>query len=317
MGLPERPELGLSHSRDRMMNECERRYYLHYYASWGGWEPDADEATRAAYLGKKLLALPTLLGTQIHCRADELATAIKEGRESPTEDELINRTRDAMNGVWISSRDRDSFIRRPSRHDMLAERFFDLPVSNDRLTAIAARARALVASLHGWPGWDEVRSFAPGGIHLFDSMDSAEFEGVRLYASPDLVYGEAGGWTIVDWKSGREPSPDDRHQIGLYYLYLGLRGFVGEGETVKGRIVYLADKSEDCIELGQQELEQARRRMADSLWRSRGFLVEMDAERNEVVGPEHFPARVDEKRCGWCPMQEACAIDRPPVMGPF
>lgn len=123
--------------------------------------------------------------------------------------------------------------------------------------------------------------------------------------------------TIVDWKTGREPSPDDRDQIALYHLFLRLRGVVTESEPVQCRIVYLSDQSEDCFELGEQDLEQARHRMADSMWRSRAFLLDMDEVRNEVVAPEHFPARVDEQRCRWCPMQEACAMGRPGVIGPF
>jgi hypothetical protein len=317
MGLPDRPELSVSQSRDRMMRECERRYYLHYYASWKGWERDADEATRTAYLGKKLQSLPTLLGTEVHERAREIANAIKEGREIPSENELIERTRARLNGVWRSSNDRESFIRHPSQHDMLAEKYFGMEVGNERLAVIAAKIRTLVTSLRAWPGWDMVRSCGADNIHLFDSMNRADFESVYLYATPDLVYGPSGDLTIVDWKTGREPSPEDRDQVALYYLFLRLRGFIADGERVKGRIVYLSDQSEDCFQLGENELEEARRRMADSLWRSRGFLVDMDEIRNEAVGPEHFPARIDEKRCHWCPMQDACVMGRPPIIGPF
>jgi hypothetical protein len=27
-----------SRSRDNTFQECKRRYYYHYYGSWGGWE---------------------------------------------------------------------------------------------------------------------------------------------------------------------------------------------------------------------------------------------------------------------------------------
>jgi hypothetical protein len=317
MQLPENPEYGLSHSRDRMLRECERRYYLHYYASWGGWDRNAEELSRAAYRCKKLQALPTLLGTEVHLRASEITQAIKDGKDEPTEEELVGRTRDSMNGVWVSSRDRASYIRSPARRNMLAERYYDWPVSSDRLASISARIGTLVANLHGWPGWDEVRSFAPHGIHLFDSMERAEFEGVPLYASPDLLYGVRGDRTVIDFKTGREPSPEDRDQIALYHLFLRLRGVVEDGETLKGRIVYLNDRSEDWVDLGEHELELARRRMKDSMWRTRSLLVDMDEHRNEAVGPEHFPARVDEQRCRWCPMQEACVIRRPDIVGPF
>jgi hypothetical protein len=317
MSLPDRPQFGLSHSRDRMMSECERRYYLHYYASWRGWERDAAEAASAAYRCKKLMSLSGLLGSQVHERARDVALAIRAGHDIPALDDLVRRTCDAMNAVWQASRDRESFLRRPSRHPMLMERYYGLPVSSDRLAVVGGRIRTLLSSLHAWPGWAEVVGAEPESIRLFEPLDHAEYAGVPLYAPPDLVYGSHDGATIVDWKTGREPSPDHVLQVELYHLYLHLRGLVEEDEPVTGRIVYLASEEEQSIELDAQSLERTSRRLEDSMWRARGLLIEMDEGRNEPVPAEHFPARVDEQRCGWCPMQEACAVDRPDISGPF
>jgi hypothetical protein len=317
MSLPDHPQYGLSHSRDRMLAECERRYYLHYYVSWGGWTHGADESATAAYRNKKLTSLPALLGTQMHERAREIALAIHAGRDIPCLDELVQRTRDEMNTVWRLSRDREAFVRCPSRHPMAMERYYDLQVSSEQLAAMAGRMRTLLSSLHAWPGWDEVAQAEADSIRLFDALDHAEFEGVALYAPPDLVYGPPGAMTIIDWKTGRDPSPDDTHQIALYHLYLHLRGFSAADEPVTGRIVYLGSQEEQVVALDGQSLEQARRRMRDSMLRSRRLLVDMDELRNEPLAAEHFPPRHDERRCRWCPMQEACAIGRPATIGPF
>ena len=39
-----------SRSRDNAFRDCRRRYWIHYYGSWGGWERDAPTSVRQAYL---------------------------------------------------------------------------------------------------------------------------------------------------------------------------------------------------------------------------------------------------------------------------
>ena len=43
-----------SRSRDNVFQECRRRYYLHYYGSWGGWQAEGDPRARLLYVLKRL-----------------------------------------------------------------------------------------------------------------------------------------------------------------------------------------------------------------------------------------------------------------------
>ena len=42
-------EFSWSISRARTFKDCPRKYWFHYYGSWGGWEPDADPEARELY----------------------------------------------------------------------------------------------------------------------------------------------------------------------------------------------------------------------------------------------------------------------------
>ena len=66
--LPDRPEkrdtrgeflneFSWSKSRAETFQTCLRKYYWHYYASWGGWEYGADHHTRELYVMKNLSSI--------------------------------------------------------------------------------------------------------------------------------------------------------------------------------------------------------------------------------------------------------------------
>ncbi|MEZ5980259.1 MAG: hypothetical protein R3F34_18885 [Planctomycetota bacterium] len=62
-------ELSWSVSRDGMLSECARRYYLTYYLAWKGWEWRAPEERKRAYALKKLERLPTWAGAPCTSRS--------------------------------------------------------------------------------------------------------------------------------------------------------------------------------------------------------------------------------------------------------
>jgi hypothetical protein len=61
-----RNELSWSHSRYETFRECLRRYFYHYYGSWGGWQDDADPLTRRLYILKQLKNRHLWAGGVVH-----------------------------------------------------------------------------------------------------------------------------------------------------------------------------------------------------------------------------------------------------------
>jgi hypothetical protein len=69
-------EISYSNSRERLLNECERAFWYQYYLSWGGWEKNAPDKVRAAYVAKYAQSRMMWAGDVVHqVAAQALATA--------------------------------------------------------------------------------------------------------------------------------------------------------------------------------------------------------------------------------------------------
>jgi CRISPR/Cas system-associated exonuclease Cas4 (RecB family) len=320
MALPEYPTFSWSSSRERTLDECNRRYHHQYYGSWSGWAPDAPESARATYAAKQLTSVPEMIGQVVHQRALELAGAIRDEQPWPAVEEVIQRSRDAMNRVNAASADRAAFLRSPKHHPMFTERYLDLLLSSEKLARYAARLRECVTNLYDWPGWADVAACGRRDILTFSSMAAVEFEGHPLYAAPDLVYRLPNSeWTVVDYKTSRALTDPDRAQIAVYYLYLILSGVIARDDVIYGRLVNLVAPENEVFRLTARDLEAAERRIRESTWKMRGLLVEMDATRNVALPIEHFPLTPVRERCRWCKFQAICGaeIEAAETCGPF
>jgi hypothetical protein len=72
-----------SYSKAKMLNDCERKYYLTYYCANGGWRKEASQTCKTAFRLKKLQPLQGLIGTAIH---DAIASVVTKGDiNTPTE----------------------------------------------------------------------------------------------------------------------------------------------------------------------------------------------------------------------------------------
>jgi hypothetical protein len=302
--------LSISHSRSGMIRECPRRYYFHYYQCRDGWKHDAPADSRDAYRLKQLTSVPEAIGTVIHELAQESVEAIRRRLPLPTPEEMIPRSSDHLNGIWIASKDVTGFRRDPKNHPMYMEQYYDR-TSNERLAIYSARMKSSLRNLPDWPGWADVAACPPEDILTFDALNPVEYEGMLLYAAPDLVYRTPEGcWTIVDFKTGREPSvpelEEHRRQVQLYYLFLIVCGIITTADVVFGRLAYLSVPDDVVFTLAGTDLEEAERRVRGEWWQMRQLLVEMDASRNEALPREHFPQTGVQKRCGGCKFQEIC-----------
>ena len=130
----EYPEWSWSISRQQTFASCQRRYYYHYYGSHNGWEFSAEHEAALAYRLKKLTNLYMVLGDALHKSAQQIVEGIARGRAVPRAEQVEEEIRRQLRRVWRSSRDeRDLFVRRPNRVDMLREFYYQMAVSDTTL----------------------------------------------------------------------------------------------------------------------------------------------------------------------------------------
>lgn len=301
-----RPPLSWSRSRHDMRRICARRYYWHYYVSWGGWDEDADETSRRAYRLKQLTALRPELGRCVHRRAFETGFRVAQGLEPPALEELLRRTRDELNSVVAASSDRSAFVRRPRDRPFLRSAWYGEGLDDEEVERVRRRLEPTHRALHGHEIWEGVRS-GECEVEAMDDPDRVadprfELDGVPVYAEPDVVLRRRSDDrpVVVDWKTGAAKA-DDRWQVALQAL--AVRATTGE-EAFVGRLEYLADDRSLEVELGPEALDRAERRARRSLEEMRAILE--DPEENRAAGTSAFPLTENRSACRWCNFFELC-----------
>ena len=301
------PDLSWSRSRHDTLSICPRRYYYHYYGSWRGWDRDASDAeARRAYLLKQLTGLRAELGRSLHRRAYEVGFRVAQGLEPPGLDELLDRTRGELNEVVLSSRDREGFRHRPSRHPFLRSSWYGGGPSQEEIAETKDRMQRAHENLHGHGLWSAVDRGEVEVTYLHDPdvppEPAFDLDGVPVYAEPDLVLRRAGDGdpVVVDWKSGRERG-DDRWQLAL--AAVAVRESTGEAPRL-GRVEYLATGGSASVELEGATLEEALRRARESLSEMEGCLE--DPAENRAKPKAAFPLTERRSACGWCGFYELC-----------
>ncbi len=198
------PEFGWSISRQRKLDQCPRGYFYTYYLHWNGWLDDAPTEARVAYRLGKLTSLDALLGQQIDERARELEAAARAGEALPAADDLELRTRAVLRRAWATAQNgRLAFERRPNRVVMLRSLYLrqDTKPETDRLNEkIGPSMRGLLSASH----WQRLHARGDEGRVDIPAFAGFIWDGVKVFAAPDLAYVADGALHVIDWKTGRE-----------------------------------------------------------------------------------------------------------------
>ncbi len=305
-----RHELSWSVSRDGAFRTCRRRYYYDYYLSWRGWEPDAPEPRRRAYLLKKLTRLPMLAGDALHRALEEWFDSRRRGRQldpASVEERAVTLLREG----YRTSRD-GKWRRRPSKLTHLAEHHYREPRIDEADGSAAEyggryveRIRRGVRTFFEHPELADVREADPQSYLALEQMGTIELAGVRAFAVPDFAYrDERGRVVIYDWKSGA-PRDVDRFQLAVYTLYAG-EVWGAAPEEVRCIDAYLPTGELVRAEHTAEDLEPVLARIEASV--AEMAELHFDADR-EDGDPERFPPLdpvEGARECATCNYRELC-----------
>lgn len=206
-----------SRSRDHLFNKCRRKYFYHYYGSWGGWEPDASEEVRRLYVLKQLTSRQAWAGRLVHEGVEWVLRALREGRELP-EGWLVEEFVQRMRREWRFSRDRGYWD--APKEAALFEHEYGLQIAPREWQVLRDHVVRCLRNFYRLPLLAEIRRTPPERWILIEEIRAFEFEGTAIYAAPDFGY-----WTaeerlaLVDWKTGSPAPEESALQLGGYALY--------------------------------------------------------------------------------------------------
>lgn len=307
MGRELANEFSWSKSRHEKLAECARAYYLHYYASWGGWSDDAPKQARELYILKKLSNRYTWAGSVVHDSIRLALLDLKQGRDVSAE-AFIHRAHLQMRDDFRHSRDK-AYWREKLRRNFagLAEHEYAEPIRPEDWKANWDTAKAALEWFFNSRWIALAKSLKPEqwlevDNHSFEET-AFELEGVRVFAIPDFAYVDASGTpVVVDWKTGRAREGYDEQVLG-YALYLSTR-YKFPVEAVQASLVYLNDGLEQMVQVDGQAVEGFKAHFRKSVTRMRELLV--DPAKNAAKPEAHFPQTEDLSSCARCVFRRAC-----------
>ena len=294
-----------SHTRDRTLRECPRRYYYQYHAAAGGWRSDAPPLVHRAFALRCLTTLDLLLGTEVHARAQEIGTQVCAGIAIPGAGQLRHHTRSALAAVW-RRRSVPTFLRDPAGHPMLLGFYYQRGIGGRETDRIRQKLMDCHDNLVRSPVWAEVAPSAGSEVFTVDSLASFLHKGIRVLVAPDLIFRSGATLMLVDWKTGS--APDAREQMALYALFARetLKVPFTEGSYC-ARVVDLTLGEEVSWNVTSTDLVAAEERIREGALRIRSY--HRDPAGRLPLPIRAFPLTRQRWRCSHCPFWEFCAAE--------
>jgi hypothetical protein len=324
---------GWSFSREATFDACRRRYYFHYYLSWGGWEADAPPVAREAFRLKRLVSLPLWRGQLVHYVASTVLRSMRAKGKIPDKDKVLAYTLERFETQLEFSRSKryrwTSKKRGGSLNiDWLAliDHEYDRPIAPADVERTRAECLEAIEGLYESGVLGTIMDTNRGDWDIED-IDGGSFSqqfdvgGVRIFVQTDFLYrGGDGTLRIVDWKTNREAAevagenerrPNAAAQLGVYAYYAArvLREPVSSIRLYEVNLLGGGRITEH--EASESSIERAGRAIEDGIAKLSSVLIDGDTVHNKPLDAAQFPA-TEDARCGFCNFQRICKGERSP-----
>ncbi len=313
-------------SRESMFDDCRRRYYFHYYLSWGGWTASASLLSRETFKLKRLTSLSLWRGQLVHYIATKvLASMRKKGRIPPSGD-VRNYTIERFNRQFDFSREK-LYLSEPKKRggklniDWLAlfEHEYDRELSGERKQKTLEECVQGINGLLESPILSIIAETDPlqwviENIDLAEFAQVFSFGGTRVFAKTDFIFrGSDGTFNIVDWKTFRLKTgakPDSGKgragvQLGVYGYYAA-KILKEPLETIRLYEVNLLDEGRFVEhQINNENIDSFYDHIRRGISKMSSVLVGNDMDKNRPLPHEHFHKN-ESSRCRYCNFYRIC-----------
>jgi hypothetical protein len=323
---------GWSVSRERLHDECPRKYYFHYYLSWGGWERNAPLIAREAFKLKRLVPLALWRGQLVHYVVSKVLQSMKAKGRVPERQDVLDYTAERFDEQLEFSRSRRYLTESKKRGNRinidwlaLVEHEYGRDIDAARLDRTREECMAGIEGLYSSPLLPRIEASERSQWRIED-LDHAEFSqvfeimGVTVFAKTDFMFREAdSSFNIVDWKTNRPGGGEDRSSEGNR-IQLGIYGYYAT-EILSEPLEHLRLLEVNLLDGGlvkehsidQESLDLSAAAVESGIEKLRGLLVDADVERNEPLAPSHFP-KIESGRCSSCNFYRICKDETSPLL---
>lgn len=309
------PSFSWSSSRNDTFQECPRKYYYQYYGSHNGWEDDAPQEARTAYLLKSLNNIHGVLGQAVH---EFAALAIYKKHHHDylcSLQDALTYVRGKLNKSYSDSQDKEKWRRYPKGFIMLQDFYYGTPPTEKVIEIIRQKVKTCCENIFSSRSYREAIVSPSVEIRDIENFIPFELNGIQIYAVPDLIYRYGDDtWVITDWKTG-DIEEIHKEQIKVYALYIQARHSSKPSKLI-GRLEYLNKGENVEIEISLVDLKKTSQYIKDSVACMRRYLE--DPIKNIPRDKNEFPMKEDSGFCCKCGFYELCEEEiKSRTSGPF
>jgi PD-(D/E)XK nuclease superfamily protein len=298
-------EFSWSRTRDNAFRDCRRRYYYQYYGSWGGWDGDADPATRALYILKQLGTRQMWAGRLVHEAIERTLLALRLDHPL-SESSLIEDTVRQMREEWKGSRD-GVYRERPKRTGLF-EHEYRVAVRDSDWQALRDHVIRCLRNFHRLPLLAEIKRTPIDRWILIENIGSFVWDGTKIVTAPDFGYWSDGDrLQLVDWKTGGN-GDDASLQLGGYALY-ALEVLRVDLPRVDLLEVNLREGKVTRHPWDEISLDRVREHIRLSVRAMKAYLKDPE---NNVAEESNFERTEELRICRWCNFRAVCRPELPP-----
>ncbi len=292
-------ELTWSASRAREFERCKRENWYARYGSWGWWTERPRGPKWRAMVHKNLTSLPAFTGDCVHRAIEAWFRARGRGATLDAE-ELFVEARALFRTGWRQSAG-GGWEDRPNKSVHLEEHHYRERLDKQRTDEARDLLMRCSQNFCELPELANARTSEPDSWRAIEVLDSFDYEGVPVYAVPDLAYERSGLLEIVDWKTGR-PREEDRLQLGVYALFAEAKWGVPL-DSVRLLAAYLGAGEVKEVAVDEALVDEVRRTMSDSIARMRAVHYDPDREEVDLAA---WPTDGAPEKCSWCRFRGIC-----------
>ena len=289
-----------SRSRDNTFQECKRRYYYHYYGSWGGWEAGVSAEVRRLYVLKQLASRQMWAGRIVHDAIEMALQIFQHGRDVPVEP-FIADVIERMRGEWRSSR--DGRYRESPKTLALFEHEYAVELKPEVWQMLSRNVSNCLRNFFRLPLLAEIRRTSPEHWSIEHWSKVLDFEGTPIWIAPDFgFWTEAGRLALIDWKTGGADPESAAFQLGCYALYA--QDMLGvEPARVDLLEVNLREPLVTPHQWDATRLDGIRERLRLSIRSMKAYLADPAAN---MAALADFERTEDLRICRWCNFRAVC-----------
>ncbi|NLK96553.1 MAG: PD-(D/E)XK nuclease family protein [Epulopiscium sp.] len=296
-------ELTWSYSRAKMLSECERKYFFHYYGANNGWNSFSSKEAQRLYRLKNLKPMNALFGEVFHKTVQYAIMNYNSESISPAKfkeklyKDLASKYRESLYCY-------KDWIRNPNKLTMVTELYYDHGLSAKQSEDIAMKIEKCSENIFNSKSFNE----AVGGkvkVKEMEDLQHFQFQEIKAYVKLDSLLEIRGRdkWVVVDWKTSSKPLLEDEEQM-LFYTYYVSKKYDVEPKKIESRLEYILQDSLKVYNFSKKDFEFVEAKLSNDLKVMKTYLID---EEENIPKPEGtFKQKKSRVKCSRCNYKEVC-----------